>query len=139
MSSERVPSPASVWEFQPTDDLTDNDLIQITYENDTSIYLVIKDNCWIVDPSLMPNDLRDILTRYNSHELRLQRKTLNDTMSGHVGHPLTLRLSSESGMYGRDVICTSIYNVKAISTIPRSDIDENPLSYRSHSHLGWLA
>ena len=139
MSSERVPTPASVWEFHPTDDMTDDDLIQVTYKNGNSIFLMKGEDCWVVDSSLMSHDLQRILAKYHGKEFRLQRKTLNDTLSGHVGHPLTFRISSDIEIYGRDILCTSMFNVEAITAVPRAQVDEDPLSYRSVTHIDWPA
>ena len=139
MSYERAPSPASVWEFE-TADMPANNVVQVTYENGDRLFLTKKNEEWVVDQILMSLDLRIILMRYEARGFNLQRRTFNDTLSGHVGHPLTLRMFSNGERFaGRDVTCTSLRPVQSIEETVRSNIILDPKKNRPAAHIAWSA
>jgi hypothetical protein len=135
MRYERVPTPANIWEYASEDDGTQDELLQVTYENGNRVWIVRQGDYWVVDQSLMPDDLRSILRKYDGKEFRLVRVGVNSSMSGYVGHPLVFRIVNDDLFYGRDALCTSMTNVRLIEVIVRRHVSHDGVPTRSSTHF----
>lgn len=139
MSYGRVPRPASVWEFESSE-LTAGNVIQMTYENGDRLFLIKRNGEWAVDQILMSLDLRIILMRYEARGFNLQRQTFNDTRSGYIGHPLTLRMFGYGEWFsGRDALCTSLYRVQSIEEIAHPGVIREVRKNKPVTHIAWSA
>jgi hypothetical protein len=116
---EREATP--LWHFHPKKGATEDDLVKITYDNGSVLYVRKFRECWIVDVALMPDDLRQIQSRHKITYFEVIRNVAG-TRSGYVGSALVLA-GYEGGALGHAKLhCTSVPVVADISPSSRPDV-----------------
>jgi hypothetical protein len=80
-----------LWHFYAEGEVTNNDLVMITYDNGSVLYVTKSGEQWIVDSELMPKDLQEIGYRYGAKVFEVIRCTDTGLRSGYVGSLLVVQ------------------------------------------------
>jgi hypothetical protein len=108
-----------IWHLHPRSrDVTDN-MIKVTYENGSVLFIVKRNDRWFVDNDLMPADLREIQNRHRVTNFEVVRLSSTVVDSGYVGSALILEGEADDGADGKKVRCTSVPAVAEIAIVTR--------------------
>jgi hypothetical protein len=119
---------APLWHFHPRGHMTKNDLVKITYDNGSVLYVTKSGEKWMVDSMLLPDDLKAIRSRYSTTDFEVIRCTEGALQSGHVGSPLVVQAYGGEEYTQKVIKCTSLPVVMDISPAirPARALDISP-------------
>lgn len=95
--------------------MTKNDLVKISYDNGSVLYVAKYGEKWMVDPVLISDDLEVIRSRYSTSDFEVVRCTEGTLQSGYVGSPLVVQAYGGEEYTQKEIRCTSLHMVMDIS------------------------
>lgn len=135
MGYESGPTP--IWHFHPRGHITKDDLIKITYDNGSVLYVGKSKERWIVDSALMPKDLQEIRDRHDATNFEIIRYNYGELQSGYVGSPLVIAAYGDDMYTHVKVRCMSVPVVVDISpsTRPTESSEVSPAFVSLHERF----